>query len=112
MVNLPLKPLLSTSTLLDKEAPNDLNPDSCGKFKLLPIMVYNNKVKIISLHTLVPNSRDRHEKNGDQILYITKYTLKYALFEKSRLKCTSNTINNIAMLSTSKNPNSSTSRRF
>ena len=46
--------------------------------------------------TLVPNSRDQHEK---QILH-TKNTLKYVLFEKSRLKCTANTINNIALIST------------
>ena len=47
---------------------------------------------------LVPNSRDQHEKNSNQILHKTKHTLKYALFEKSTQKCTSNTINKIAML--------------
>ena len=51
-----------------------------------------------SIGTLVPNRRDQHEKNGNRILHTTKHTLKYALFEKSRLKCTSNTINNIALL--------------
>ena len=30
--------------------------------------------------------------------YTQQHTLKYTLFEKSRLKCTSNTINNIALL--------------
>ena len=49
----------------------------------------------------IPNSRDLHDKSGDRILGITKYTLKYTLFEKSRLKCTSNTINdNTALIST------------
>ena len=46
---------------------------------------------------LVPNSRDQHEKNGYQILQTIKHTLKYALFEKSRLKYTYNTINNIIL---------------
>ena len=35
------------------------------------------------LGTLVPNSRDRHENNGDRILRATKHTLKSALFEKT-----------------------------
>ena len=52
----------------------------------------------VSLGALVPNNRDRHEKNGERILHTTKHTLKYVLFEKSRLKCTSNTINSIALL--------------
>ena len=47
---------------------------------------------------LVPNSRDRHENNGNRILHPTKHTLKYVLFEKSILKCTSITINNITLL--------------
>ena len=47
---------------------------------------------------LVPNSRDKHDKSDARILHTTKHTLKYALFEKSRLKCTCNTINNIALL--------------
>ena len=52
------------------------------------------------LSILVPNSRDRHEKNGYQILCSKKHTLNYVLFEKSRLKCISNAINNIALIST------------
>ena len=38
------------------------------------------------------------KNNGDRILRATKHTLKSALFEKSRLKYTSNTINSIALL--------------
>ena len=38
------------------------------------------------------------KNNGDLILRATKHTLKSALFEKSRLKYTSNTINSIALL--------------
>ena len=53
---------------------------------------------VVSLGTLVPNSSNQFEKNGSQILHTTKHTLKYALLEKSRLKCTSKTINNIALL--------------
>ena len=48
---------------------------------------------------LVPHSRDRHKKHGDQILHTTKHTLN-TLFEKSRLKGISNTINNITLIST------------
>ena len=46
---------------------------------------------IIPLDTLVSNSRDQQENNGDQSLCTRKHTQKYALLEKSRLKCTSNT---------------------
>ena len=28
---------------------------------------------------LIPNSKDQHEKDGDQSLHITKHILKYAL---------------------------------
>ena len=51
------------------------------------------------LGMLVPNSRDQHEKMATKF-YIPQNTTyrKSALFEKSRLKFTSNTINNIAML--------------
>ena len=62
--------------------------------------------EVLSLGMLVPNSRDQHETNGDQILHTTKRALQCALFEKSRLKYASNTINNIALLRQSKNPNS------
>ena len=37
---------------------------------------------LLSLGTLVPNSRVQHETNGDQILHTTKHTLKYALFDE------------------------------
>ena len=77
--------MLSTSTLLDKEEPNDLNPDSSGKFKLLPIMVYNNKTKI-SLGMLVHISKDRHEKNGDWILRTTKHPKICFVWEKQTEK--------------------------
>ena len=53
----------------------------------------------VPLSMLVPNGGDRHEKNSNRILHTSKHALKYALFQKSRLKCTSNTINNIALIS-------------
>ena len=52
------------------------------------------------------------KNNGDRILRATKQTLKSALFEKSRLKYTSNTINSIGYYKQSKNPNSLTCRGF
>ena len=54
--------------------------------------------EVLSLGMLVSNSRDRHEINGEQILHTTKHTLQYALFEKRRLKCASNTINPLITL--------------
>ena len=38
------------------------------------------------------------KRNGNHILHTAKHNLNYSLCEKSRLKCTSNTINNIALL--------------
>ena len=35
----------------------------------------------VSLCTLVLNSRDRHEKNGSQILRTSKHTLQKAILE-------------------------------
>ena len=45
---------------------------------------------ILSLGALVPNSRDRHEKQWRPDFTHHKTHPKCALFEKSRLKCTSN----------------------
>ena len=39
-------------------------------------------------------------KNDNQILHTSKDALKYALFEKSQMKYTSNSINNIAVILT------------
>ena len=59
-------------------------------FKSFKLLILNVVVLMylsqVSLGTLVPNSRDWHDKNGDRILHTTKHTLKYALFEKSILK--------------------------
>ena len=66
----------------------------------MKLRLKNKHVKhLLLLGTLVPDSRDEHEKMVTKI-YAPQNTLKYALFEKSRLKCTSNAINNIALIST------------
>ena len=51
-----------------------------------------------SLGALVPNSRDQQEKQWRPDFMHHKTHPKIRLFEKSRLKCTSNTINSIALL--------------
>ena len=70
--------------------------------KVVAVVLHHLLLIFLSLYvplgTVVPNSRDQHEKNGNQILHTTKHTLKHTLVEKSRLKCTSNTINNITLL--------------
>ena len=38
------------------------------------------------------NSRDRHEKNGNQNLQASKLTLQKAILKKSQLKCISDAI--------------------
>ena len=40
----------------------------------------------ISLSTLILNSRDRYEKNGNRILCAWKHALELVIFEKSSLK--------------------------
>ena len=44
----------------------------------------------VSLGTLVPNSRDWHEKYGYQIFHTSKYTLKTLTWQRPT-ECSSNT---------------------
>ena len=48
---------------------------SCQSLLLLSTNVFNDK-QYISLGTLVPNSKDWHEKNGYRIFRTSKHTLK------------------------------------
>ena len=47
---------------------------------------------LLSLDMLVPNIREWHEKNGDQIFCAAKHTLKQVFLDKSQLKSSSNTV--------------------
>ena len=65
---------------------------------LVTALLESKGLSVDQIGMLTPNSRDQHEK---WLLSFTlcKNTVTYALFEKSRLKCTSNTINNIVLIS-------------
>ena len=60
--------------------------------------VFAEQVAYISLGALVLIVGIDMKNNGHWILRTAKHTLKFALFENSRLKNTSNTINSIALL--------------
>ena len=59
------------------------------------ILLVAHEYKNLSLGALVGIEM---KNNGNWILRTTKHTLKFTLFEKRRLKCTSNTINSIVLL--------------